>query len=184
MVRHGQYPQNNRMKASYPLKPDVLWLDQCDFIIAATTRLLPTPLVKRRCLAESVANDPIAKVSLEPPAPLDIELFRTVHDTEYIDAVRLGSPRNLASSSSYPWNTNTWTSAIASFGGMADACKAALSDGVSGSRSAGFHHATRERGCMHCVFNGLAIAKEQLRQSPYTTVLQNRRSLDLSLIHI
>ncbi|XZE52572.1 hypothetical protein SH139x_004273 [Planctomycetaceae bacterium SH139] len=126
---------------------------------------------KPRWIAESILNFPITNVVLESPTAVSVDQLILIHDIAYVEAVRTGSPRKLASSSSYPWNGNTWTSAIASCGGMVAACSAALCDGVSGSLSAGFHHAKRERGHLHCVFNGLALAIHQLHTSGVKRIL-------------
>ena len=60
---------------------------------------------------------------------------------------------------------------MASCGGMLAACRTAMREGVSGSLSAGFHHAGAERGQMHCIFNGLAMAVAQLHKSGVQRVL-------------
>ena len=47
---------------------------------------------------------------------------------------------------------------------MVAACESALTDGVSATLSSGFHHAARDRGHNHCLFNGLAIAMLEMQK--------------------
>lgn len=122
-------------------------------------------------IADSLRSRPIASVTLVPPPPVDSEQLELVHDPDYVSAVKVGKPRRLAESSTFPWNEGTWISEVASCGGMLAACDAAKSDGVAGSLSVGFHHARRERGRSHCIFNGLALAISAIRRNGVTRVL-------------
>lgn len=90
-------------------------------------------------------------------APFTREQILQVHSREYVDAVRSGSPSELASSSGFAWNKNTWSSVCGSNGGVVAAVHAALRDGVAGSLSSGLHHARHDHGSGFCTFNGLVL---------------------------
>jgi acetoin utilization deacetylase AcuC-like enzyme len=109
-------------------------------------------------IAESLTAEPIPGIVLEPPEPLTEDDLRTVHDPEYIGAVRTGEPRGLAESQDFEWDPDLWRMVLASNGGAKAAALQAMRDGVAGSLSSGLHHARRDRGKGYCTFNGLAIA--------------------------
>ena len=50
-------------------------------------------------------------------------------------------------------------------GGVMEAGRAALRDGVSGTLASGLHHAKRDRGAGFCTLNGLAIAAHTLAEA-------------------
>jgi len=108
-------------------------------------------------IAAALQDSPIPGVELVEPAPLACEQILQVHSREYVDAVRSGSPSELASSSGFAWNKNTWPSVCASNGGVVAAVHAALRDGVAGSLSSGLHHARHDHGAGNCTFNGLVL---------------------------
>ncbi len=109
-------------------------------------------------IADSLRERPIVGVELTAPVPLSAQEIATVHAGEYVEAVRVGQPRDLAESQGFEWDTGLWTSVVASTGGLVSAACAALSMDVAGSLSGGLHHAKRERGDGFCTFNGLALA--------------------------
>jgi acetoin utilization deacetylase AcuC-like enzyme len=114
---------------------------------------------KATWIAESLIDDPIAGVTLVEPTPLTDAQLREVHSTEYVEAVRTGSPRHLAESSSFRWDPAVWDAVRASNGGAVAAALHSLDTREnSGSLSSGLHHARRERGSGFCTFNGLALA--------------------------
>ncbi|NMN97838.1 hypothetical protein [Antrihabitans stalactiti] len=117
----------------------------------ATTR-------KSGWIADSLATEPIDSVELIAPTPLTADQIAMVHDDIYVSAVRTGSPRFLAESQGFGWDQGLWPMVAASTGGVVDAARAAMCDGVAGSLSSGLHHAYRDRGTGFCTFNGLAIA--------------------------
>jgi ABC transporter substrate binding protein len=49
---------------------------------------------KSRWIAESLAREPIAGIELVAPEPTSAAMLSRVHDPEYVDAVRKGSPRD------------------------------------------------------------------------------------------
>lgn len=127
-----------------------------DYVAAAhaydTTR-------KASTIAASLERSPIAGVRVVAPRPLDEHELARVHDAAYVQAVRLGAPRELAESQGFAWDAGLWTAVRASSGGVVAAARAALASGdTAGSLSSGLHHARRERGEGSCTFNGLALA--------------------------
>jgi acetoin utilization deacetylase AcuC-like enzyme len=81
-----------------------------------------------------------------------------VHDPQYVRAVRLGEPHELAESQGFPWDEGIHQAGLASAGAAADAARAALEDGTAGALSTGLHHATHAHGAGFCTYNGLALA--------------------------
>jgi acetoin utilization deacetylase AcuC-like enzyme len=116
---------------------------------------------KARWIAESLASEPIAGVTLVAPEPVTEEQLCQMHDPAYVAAVRSGEPRLLAESQGFQWDARLWPTVCASTGGVLAAMRAALADGVAGSLSSGLHHAKRDHGDGYCTFNGLALAARE-----------------------
>jgi acetoin utilization deacetylase AcuC-like enzyme len=113
---------------------------------------------KARWIAESLRAEPLEDVMLEAPRAVTEAELQRVHDPQYVAAVREGRPAYLARSQGFPWDPGLWTSVLASSGGVVEAARAALVDGVAGTLSSGLHHASYRRGKGFCTFNGLALA--------------------------
>ena len=115
-------------------------------------------------IADSLKLNPIPGINSnfeKPPSLTEDNLFLlTVHDIEYIRAVRTGEPRGLAESNELQWGPRLWPMVLASNGGAVAAALRAMRDGIAGSLSSGLHHARRDQGSGYCTFNGLAIAAE------------------------
>lgn len=110
--------------------------------------------------------------ALVPPRPVDAGDLRIVHDPEYVQAVREGTPLALAESNSIGWDDALWESVTASTGGVVDAVMRALTSGrTTASLSSGLHHARAESGRGFCTFNGLALAAVTARQAGAQRVL-------------
>jgi len=88
------------------------------------------------------------------------ELIRSVHDTDYVEAVMTGSPTDLANSQGFDWDPGIPTMAAAHSAGLVAAVTDVLSGNgrVAGSLSSGLHHARAGRGAGYCTFNGLVVA--------------------------
>ena len=110
---------------------------------------------KSRWIAESLAREPIAGIDLVAPEPTSAAVLSCVHDPEYVDAVRKGNPRELASNG----------------GVMAAAIEVLRTRRVSGSLSSGLHHARRARGAGYCTFNGPILAARAALDAGAHTVL-------------
>jgi acetoin utilization deacetylase AcuC-like enzyme len=116
-------------------------------------------------ITESLQIDPIAGVTVVPPAPVSREEIESLHDPAYVQAIFTGTPLELAESNCFTWDSQVWTMVTAQNGGAIAAAISALNDGVSGSLSTGMHHAYRSKGKGFCTFNGLALsALAALRQ--------------------
>lgn len=113
---------------------------------------------KARWVAASLAENPVPGVTSEAPRVLGWTQFHRLHDSEYVNAVRNGSPRRMAESSGLPWVTETPMAVRASCSGVVAAVRSAIEDGVAGSLSSGLHHANYGTGAGFCTFNGLAMA--------------------------
>lgn len=115
-------------------------------------------------IADSLKLNPIPGINSnfeKPPSLTEDNLFLlTVHDIEYIRAVRTGEPRGLAESNELQWGPRLWPMVLASNGGAVAAALRAMRDGIAGSLSSGLHHVRRDQGSGYCTFNGLAIAAE------------------------
>jgi len=126
---------------------------------------------KAKWIADSLDASPIHGIELIEPAPLTEEQVAGTHTPNYISAVRTGHPAELAESQGFTWDSNLWPMALACSGGVVAAALAALSDGVSGAISNGFHHARAERGAGFCTFNGLVIAAREALTAGANSVL-------------
>lgn len=109
-------------------------------------------------IAASLIAAPIADIALLTPAPLEPALLHRAHGEVYVEAVRTGVPRALATSSMLPWSERLYTAVMASTAGVVAAMRAARDEGTAGSLSSGLHHARRTSGAGLCTFNGLALA--------------------------
>ena len=117
---------------------------------------------KAAWIAESLLKQPISNIHLVPPSPVtEAEVLR-VHSSDYLETLRTGQPCEIATGSQLAWDSGVLTMALHACGGMMDAGRAALKDGVAGTLASGFHHAKRDRGAGFCTLNGLAIAAHAL----------------------
>jgi len=116
---------------------------------------------KAMWIAESLSESPIQGIELVEPDPLTADRLATVHESGYVRAVETGSPRGLAESQGFAWDTGLWPMVLASNGGVVAAALTALEQGVAGSLSSGLHHARYKSGAGLCTFNGLVIAARE-----------------------
>lgn len=127
---------------------------------------------KAAWIADSLITHPFPGVTVEAPTPLTVSDIEVVHDHVYVNAIRTGTPLNYAESQGFTWDAGLWGMVCASNGGVVDAARAALQDGVSGSLSSGLHHARSDWGNGYCTFNGLAVAaKTLLNEGAVSSVL-------------
>jgi acetoin utilization deacetylase AcuC-like enzyme len=117
---------------------------------------------KAKHIAEDLLVDPIRGLELVDPdefTALAIEYINKIHDQIYVNAVRTGEPRHLATSNLFPWGPNLYSMAVAHTAGLIAATYEALTNNcTAGSLSSGLHHASRGSGSGFCTFNGLAAA--------------------------
>ena len=73
---------------------------------------------KSRWIVESLAREPIGGIELVAPEPTSAAVLSSVHDPEYVDAVRCGNPRKLAESQGFHWDPALWEMVCASNGGV------------------------------------------------------------------
>jgi acetoin utilization deacetylase AcuC-like enzyme len=100
-------------------------------------------------------------------------LIRDVHDNDYIDALKTGTPKELAQSQGFDWDEGLWRGILASTAGMVQAVEVALAGNtIAGSLSSGMHHAKYRNGDGFCSVNGLVVAaREAVRHGMKVTIL-------------
>jgi len=117
---------------------------------------------KAKHIAEDLLVDPIRGLELVDPdqyTALAIEYINKIHDQNYVNAVRTGEPRHLATSQGFSWGPNLYPMAVAHTAGLIAATHEALTNNcTAGSLSSGLHHASFGNGAGFCTFNGLAAA--------------------------
>jgi acetoin utilization deacetylase AcuC-like enzyme len=114
-------------------------------------------------VASSLRDEPVPGLMLAEPEPLTRRQLETVHSSGYIEAMRRGTPRWLATSSGLEWDEQLFHAACASNGGALAAAVEAFGTRLNtGSLSSGLHHSAARAGGGFCVFNGIAIAARAL----------------------
>ena len=126
---------------------------------------------KSRWIAESLEQRPINGLTLVPPRPVTEAELTEVHHPAYIEAIRTGTPRALASSQEFEWDPAFWDMVLASNGGAIDAALTAMREGIAGSLSSGLHHARSWMGNGFCTFNGLVLAAKAALKAGAKNVL-------------
>jgi len=121
------------------------------------------PMRKFGLVAEQLRSHP--NVRLEEPASATEEQLRFVHTSEYIEAIRTGTPRELAESQKFPWSADLFPSVCLTNGACVAAARQALRDGMAAALASGFHHAHADHGEGFCTFNGLVVAADTLQRS-------------------
>lgn len=130
---------------------------------------------KSQAIAKRLKHFPIANLQLVDPDAdftdadgtvwvssfndIAVETIRSLHATEYVDAVLKGNPAELAESQGFEWDEGIYKMAVAHASGLIAATTEALTNKTrAGSLSSGLHHAHIEHGSGFCTFNGLAAA--------------------------
>jgi acetoin utilization deacetylase AcuC-like enzyme len=105
------------------------------------------------------ASGLVAPEDLVPPQPATDERTLRVHDSTYLEKVKKGQLlKGEVRRIGLPWSPELVSRARCSVGGTINACRAALRDGVAANLASGTHHAFRDRGQGHCIFNNSLIA--------------------------
>lgn len=126
---------------------------------------------KADAIADSLVSRPIEGIEILEPSLIYLDLVTKVHDPDYIDAVKTGTPGDLASSNGIGWSEDLFAAVLASTSGVCSAAEAALSGHRSGSLSSGLHHARYGSGIGYCTINGLAVAAVHARDIGAARVL-------------
>ncbi len=117
---------------------------------------------KAAWIANAIHETGVSGIELVDPACLTKvaeQVIESIHDTEYIDALRTGEPKSLASSQGFVWDEGIWEMALNSTAGVLGAVTEVLvTNAASGSLSSGLHHARAGEGSGFCTVNGLAGA--------------------------
>jgi acetoin utilization deacetylase AcuC-like enzyme len=134
------------------------------------------PMRKFALVAEELKRQ--SRLKICSPQPVSESDLLRVHTSEYVSAVKSGSPRELAESQKFPWSPALYPSVRLTNGGVLAAARTALDNGISGALASGFHHAFADHGEGFCTFNGLVVALEVLRAEGR---IQSAAILDLDL---
>lgn len=118
------------------------------------------PMQKFEMVADRLRKWP--EIEILRPRPLPASDLLRVHTSEYVMAVKTGTPRELAESQKFPWSPGLFSSVLLTNGGVLAAARTALAERVSGALASGFHHAFADHGEGFCTFNGLVIALDTL----------------------
>jgi len=82
-----------------------------------------------------------------------------MHDKQYVDAVRAGTPVRLACSQGFDWDEKSFDMYVAHNAGCVAAVDDVLANGGTAiTLSSGLHHARTSHGSAFCTFNGVALA--------------------------
>ena len=117
---------------------------------------------KSAAIAASLVRDPIPGVRITDPRGFfgtAEDTIGIIHSTDYVTAVRTGSPEGLAASQGFTWDPGVYTMAVSHSAGLIAATARVLEHGgIAGSLSSGLHHTSHGSGKGYCTFNGLAAA--------------------------
>lgn len=136
---------------------------------------------KSRFIAEGIKRIPKLNgwVTIKDPADVNGALALAQQQIqknltpEYYQAVMTGSPRPLASSNGFKWDTGIWDYVLNSTAGVLCAVNDVCDDGYqqSCSLSSGMHHARPDKGHGFCTVNSLAIGALYARKAGKVVVL-------------
>ena len=125
--------------------------------------------------SQAIANGLSESFDIQSPEDLYTEteaLIRTIHDEDYVNAVKDGYPENLARSNGLKWDPTVFEMALAHNAGCLAAAKTAAYRGDAvATLSSGLHHAREEMGSGFCTFNGIALAAYWLQLQGLTTCI-------------
>ncbi len=113
---------------------------------------------KLQYVAQAVIEQSLVEVV--EPGEIDLDVLRTLHDPNYVDAFLQGQ-MPLAGMQRFKWTEQLRDAVLAIQAGQLKAAEIALSEGISANIAQGFHHAVYECGGGFCTFNGLALVAHQ-----------------------
>lgn len=123
------------------------------------------PMSKYRLLRERVVASGLVPPDalVVPPAVSDADLERA-HDAAYVRAMSAGRISDADMKRiGFPWSPGLVERSRRSSGATLEACRAALSDGVSVNLAGGTHHAFRDHGEGYCLFNDSVVAARAMQ---------------------
>jgi acetoin utilization deacetylase AcuC-like enzyme len=113
---------------------------------------------KSQWVRDSFKKNRLPAIKIVAPKSISENDVLKIHDEKYVKAIITGKPRRLAESQGFKWDNSFWDMVSSSTGGMIEAMKEAIEDGIAGTLSSGIHHARKNRGKGYCTINGLALA--------------------------
>ncbi|MHA3053963.1 histone deacetylase [Acinetobacter sp. ANC 4633] len=99
-------------------------------------------------------------IKMVEPDLVDIELLKTLHDPQYVEAFLQGEKPLARAQGFKQWNEQLRDAVLSVQGGQLAAAELALLHGIAANIAQGFHHAVYERGLAYCTFNGLALVAQ------------------------
>ena len=73
---------------------------------------------KAKWVADSLEVEAIGGITLSAPSALTEDEVAIAHEREYVNAVKTGAPKGLATSQGFDWDPSLWTGVRASSGGV------------------------------------------------------------------
>jgi len=148
-------PQDNRLEATANNTRIVtVWDERYCTSAAPTNSTRKQAVVVRMALAEGLLE--LRTVPFDPERTwADIA---EVHARVYVQAMRTGTPRDLAERSCFDWSPEQANAVARIWSGHVGACRLALTDGMVFHPVSGAHHADADSGGAYCTFNFLAGA--------------------------
>ncbi len=118
------------------------------------------PMAKYQRLRETLLAQRVLDPSrLMVPEPASRDQLVRVHAPSYVDRVFAGElTREETRRIGFPWSAFLVERSCRSVGATIEACRAALTDGLSANLAGGTHHAGVGHGEGYCVFNDTAVA--------------------------
>ncbi|MCG3862564.1 MULTISPECIES: histone deacetylase [unclassified Photobacterium] len=127
------------------------------------------PINKYRLLYEAIFHSELQpNVSIHQPSKASIETIKSLHDTDYVDALLYNRlPAAKMRRIGFPWSEALITRTLFSTGGTQLTVDLALEHGIAIHLSGGYHHAHYDFGSGFCLFNDLAIAAKHALSYPH-----------------
>lgn len=127
---------------------------------------------KSRRIVEQLTKEPSQQIQICDPADVGGSLataqrqIEKYTNTEYLQAVTTGRPRNLAETNGFAWDEGVYRSVVNSTAGVLCAIDDLIDTDAttSASLSSGLHHANASRGLGFCTINSLAIGALYARE--------------------
>ncbi|MGP4041557.1 acetoin utilization protein AcuC [Gracilibacillus sp. D59] len=119
-------------------------------------------------------SNELTKEQIVKPAKLNEKVLYSIHDIDYIEAVKTASKNHPVSNESYGIGTHDTPSfagmfdaSLISVSGSVEACEQVMAGNVNHALSlgGGLHHGFPNRASGFCIFNDIAIAIQHMRKN-------------------
>lgn len=120
------------------------------------------PLQKYRLLKEYIEQQHL-DVALLTPEKLDGDIVKSIHDTEYADALLNGTlPLAKMRRIGFPWSEALIERSLTSLGGTLLTMEQAYKQGLAIHLTGGYHHSHYDFGSGFCLFNDLVLGAQHI----------------------